>query len=168
MRKLIIVNERGGVHDVPPDTPVRLLRRASLVTDRLPELLDCKALRAELGVTRAAAEAAGSDPPSAADVDTIIANGAAMRWRLPLRVLEQTGMRVGELQTLAWGDVDEAGSRFRIKAGQDRCGPPVGRRARLGHGRGRGHVPARGPNHGAAGVRRLHGGRRQERDGEGV
>lgn len=27
------------------------------MTDRLPELLDCKALRAELGVTRAAAEA---------------------------------------------------------------------------------------------------------------
>jgi len=27
------------------------------VTDRLPELLDCKALRAELGFTRAAAEA---------------------------------------------------------------------------------------------------------------
>jgi hypothetical protein len=27
------------------------------VSDRLPELLDCKALRAELGVTRAAAEA---------------------------------------------------------------------------------------------------------------
>ena len=27
------------------------------MTDRLPELLDCRALRAELGVTRAAAEA---------------------------------------------------------------------------------------------------------------
>lgn len=27
------------------------------VTERLPELLDCKALRAELGVTRATAEA---------------------------------------------------------------------------------------------------------------
>lgn len=27
------------------------------MTDRLPELLDCKALRVELGVTRAAAEA---------------------------------------------------------------------------------------------------------------
>jgi hypothetical protein len=27
------------------------------VTDRLPELLDCKALRLELGITRAAAEA---------------------------------------------------------------------------------------------------------------
>jgi hypothetical protein len=27
------------------------------VTERLPELLDCKALRAELGITRAAAEA---------------------------------------------------------------------------------------------------------------
>jgi len=27
------------------------------LTDRLPELLDCKALRAELGISRAAAEA---------------------------------------------------------------------------------------------------------------
>ncbi len=27
------------------------------MTDRLPELLDCKALRGELGITRAAAEA---------------------------------------------------------------------------------------------------------------
>ena len=40
------------------------------------------------------------------------------RWRLPLRVLEQTGMRVGELHALEWGDVDEAGSRFRVKAGK--------------------------------------------------
>jgi integrase len=27
-------------------------------------------------------------------------------------------MRVGELQALAWGDVDESGSRFRIKGGK--------------------------------------------------
>ena len=27
-------------------------------------------------------------------------------------------MRVGELAALAWGDVDEAGSRFRVKAGK--------------------------------------------------
>lgn len=40
------------------------------------------------------------------------------RWRLPLRVLEQSGLRVGELQTLAWGDVDETGCRFRVKAGK--------------------------------------------------
>ncbi len=30
----------------------------------------------------------------------------------------QTGMRVGELHALEWGDVDEAGSRFRVKAGK--------------------------------------------------
>jgi len=57
------------------------------------------------------------DPPSAQDVDTIIAT-VAKRWRLPLRVLEQTGLRVGELQSLAWGDVDEQESRFRVKAGK--------------------------------------------------
>jgi integrase len=57
------------------------------------------------------------DPPSAHDVDTIIAT-VPPRWRLPLRVLEQTGMRVGELQSLAWGDVDEQCSRFRIKQGK--------------------------------------------------
>jgi len=57
------------------------------------------------------------DPPSAQDVDTIIANVPA-RWRLPLRVLEQTGMRIGELTALAWGDVDETGLRFRVKAGK--------------------------------------------------
>jgi integrase len=57
------------------------------------------------------------DPPTAADVETILAYSPD-RWRLPLRTLEQTGMRVGELQALVWGDVDEAGSRFRVKAGK--------------------------------------------------
>jgi integrase len=57
------------------------------------------------------------DPPSAQDVDTIIAK-VPPRWRLPLRVLEQTGMRVCELHALAWGDVDEQNSRFRVKAGK--------------------------------------------------
>jgi integrase len=62
-------------------------------------------------------EQAIPDPPSAADVETIIAT-ANERWRLPLRVLEQTGMRVGELNALEWGDVDETGMRFRVKAGK--------------------------------------------------
>jgi integrase len=62
-------------------------------------------------------EQAVVDPPTATDVDTIIAK-VPKRWRLPLRTLEQTGMRVGELHALAWGDVDEAGSRFRIKNGK--------------------------------------------------
>ncbi len=34
------------------------------------------------------------EPPTAAEVDKIIAT-VPERWRLPLRVLEQTGMRVG-------------------------------------------------------------------------
>lgn len=33
-------------------------------------------------------------------------------------MLAETGMRVGELHSLTWGDVDEAGSRFRVKAGK--------------------------------------------------
>jgi integrase len=57
------------------------------------------------------------DPPTAAEVETIIGH-SPKRWRLPLRVLEQTGMRVGELARLEWGDVDETGLRFRVKSGK--------------------------------------------------
>jgi integrase len=57
------------------------------------------------------------EPPSAEQVETIIAR-CARRWRLPLRVLEQTGMRVGELVALEWRDVDVPGSRFRIRRGK--------------------------------------------------
>ena len=60
------------------------------------------------------------EPPSAAQVEAIIAN-APPRWKLALRVLEQTGMRVGELAGLKWGDVDEAESRFRIRNGKTRA-----------------------------------------------
>jgi integrase len=42
------------------------------------------------------------EPPSAEDVQTII-DKSPPRWRLPLRVLEQTGLRVGELQALRVG-----------------------------------------------------------------
>jgi integrase len=57
------------------------------------------------------------DPPSAAEVDAIIAN-VPERWRLPLRVLEQSGMRVGEAHGLEWQDVDVTGSRFRVRSGK--------------------------------------------------
>ncbi len=57
------------------------------------------------------------DPPSGEDVNTIVAT-VPPRWKLPLRVLEQTGMRIGEAHTLEWGDVDESNLRFRVKAGK--------------------------------------------------
>ena len=40
--------------------------------------------------------------------------GAAPKYRLALIVIEATGMRVGELETLRWGDVDEQEGRWRV------------------------------------------------------
>jgi integrase len=57
------------------------------------------------------------EPPSAADVEKIIAK-APKRWRLGLRTLAETGMRVGEAHALEWQDVDVDGSRFRIRHGK--------------------------------------------------
>jgi integrase len=62
-------------------------------------------------------EVAVVEPPSAELVETIIAN-VPRRWRLPLRVLEQSGMRVGELHQLEWRDVAVADSRFRVRQGK--------------------------------------------------
>jgi integrase len=63
------------------------------------------------------------EPPSAADVAAIVER-VAEPWRLPLRVLEQTGIRVGELCALAWGDCDEAGCRFRVRQGKTAAARP--------------------------------------------
>lgn len=52
-------------------------------------------------------------PPSKAEFLAILRNVAA-RYVLALIVLEQTAMRVGELASLPWGDVDVAGNRFRL------------------------------------------------------
>lgn len=38
------------------------------------------------------------------------------RYRLPFLVLDGTGMRLGELEQLTWGDVDEGRSRWRVSA----------------------------------------------------
>jgi integrase len=52
-------------------------------------------------------------PPTAAQVETLIRSLPA-RYRLPALVLEQTGMRVGELEKLRWADVDETNERWRV------------------------------------------------------
>lgn len=52
-------------------------------------------------------------PPSAEHVQAI--HGLlAPTYRLPLLVLDATGMRVGELESLSWGDVDEPRRRWRV------------------------------------------------------
>ena len=52
-------------------------------------------------------------PPSAAQVETALA-AVAPRYRLPLLVLEACAMRIGELEGLTWGDVDEHEGRWRV------------------------------------------------------
>ncbi len=54
------------------------------------------------------------------------------RYRLPLLVLDASGMRIGELEQLTWGDVDEPRGRWRVSAGVSKTGaarwvqvPPV-------------------------------------------
>jgi integrase len=53
------------------------------------------------------------NPPTAKQLLAILDKVPA-RWVLPLVVLEQTGMRIGEASRLTWGDVDVAESQFRL------------------------------------------------------
>jgi len=53
------------------------------------------------------------NPPAASHVLAVHAL-LPQRYRLPLLVLDSTGMRVGELEALTWGDVDEPRQRWRI------------------------------------------------------
>jgi integrase len=54
-------------------------------------------------------------PPAAEHVQAVH-RLLAPAYRLPLLVLDATGMRVGELEQLTWGDVDEPRSRWRVSA----------------------------------------------------
>jgi integrase len=45
---------------------------------------------------------------------TMLPSLSSVCHRLPLVVLEATGMRVGELESLSWGDVDEQECRWRV------------------------------------------------------
>jgi integrase len=66
------------------------------------------------------------DPPTADQV-TAVVRLLPTRYRLPVLVLDATGMRVGELEALTWGDVDEPRKRWRIatsKTGRPRWVTP--------------------------------------------
>jgi len=53
------------------------------------------------------------NPPTAEHV-LAVHRLLAQAYRLPLLLLDATGMRVGELEALTWGDVDEPRGRWRV------------------------------------------------------
>ena len=55
------------------------------------------------------------NPPTAGHVEAVYGI-LPTTFRLPLLVLDATGMRVGELEALTWGDVDEPEGRWRVSA----------------------------------------------------
>jgi integrase len=66
------------------------------------------------------------EPPTAAHVEAVV-RLLPRRYRLTVLVLDATGMRVGELEALLWGDVDEPRTRWRIatsKTGRPRWVTP--------------------------------------------
>ena len=55
------------------------------------------------------------EPPDAPHVQAMLEK-LTHRWRLAFVTAEQTGMRVGEIASLQWRDVDVADSQFRLRA----------------------------------------------------
>ena len=55
------------------------------------------------------------EPPDAPQVVAML-DKLTKRWLLAFVTAEQTGMRVGEVAGVAWGDVDVVGCRFRLRA----------------------------------------------------
>jgi integrase len=53
------------------------------------------------------------EPPTAEHVEAVV-RVLPHRYRLPALVLDATGMRVGELEALTWGDLDEPRGRWRV------------------------------------------------------
>jgi integrase len=60
-------------------------------------------------------------PPTAKQFLAIL-DKTPTRWRLPFVLIEQTGMTVGEASSLAWGDVDVAGSKVRLRRANVKAG----------------------------------------------
>ncbi|MGH3019970.1 MAG: tyrosine-type recombinase/integrase [Gaiellaceae bacterium] len=61
------------------------------------------------------------EPPAAEHVEAVV-RLLPGRYRLPALVLDATGMRVGELERLTWGDVDEPRGRWRVSTAVAKTG----------------------------------------------
>ena len=66
-------------------------------------------------------ERAELNPPTGEHVRAVHAL-LPTRYRLPLLALDATGMRVGELEALTWGDIDEPRSRWRVSRATSKTG----------------------------------------------
>jgi integrase len=62
-------------------------------------------------------------PPTAEHVEAVV-RLLPTRYRLPALVLDATGMRIGELEGLTWGDVDEPRQRWRVSGTVAKTGRP--------------------------------------------
>jgi integrase len=60
-------------------------------------------------------------PPTAEHVEAVH-SVLPSRYRLPLLVLDATGMRLGELEGLRWGDCDESRGRWRVSQAVSKTG----------------------------------------------
>lgn len=60
------------------------------------------------------------NPPTHAHWQLIL-DSVTRRMALPLRMLEGTGLRVGELQGLRWGDLDFPAGRLHVRRGKTRA-----------------------------------------------
>jgi integrase len=60
-------------------------------------------------------------PPTADHVEAVV-RLLPSRYRLPALLLDATGMRIGELEALTWGDVDEPRRRCRVSGAVSKTG----------------------------------------------
>lgn len=134
------VNRAGALLDHPVDA-ITAADVAALVAD-LAKTRKRETVRKTLMAIAMVLDFAGVEPNPARDkrtvklpretkteinpptVDQLLAVHRLLptRYRLPLVVLDATGMRLGELERLTWGDVDEPRQRWRVSAAVSKTG----------------------------------------------
>src|SRR6185437_3858439 len=62
-------------------------------------------------------------PPETEHVEAVM-RVLPSRYRLPVLALDATGMRIEELCGLVWGDIDEPGGRWRVRAENSKTSVP--------------------------------------------